>query len=55
MFSLQNPATSVVGSSQANDLAAGQTQSFEIFQYVPDDKYDAMQAASFNIVEASMY
>jgi len=39
----------------ANDLAAGQTQSFEIFQYVPDDKYDVMQTASFNIVEASMY
>ena len=39
----------------ANDLGAGQSQSFESFQFVTDDQFDAMQNASFNIVEASMY
>jgi hypothetical protein len=39
----------------ANDLGAGQSQSFELFQFVTDEKYDAMQSASFNIIEASMY
>ena len=39
----------------ANDLGAGQSQTFEVFQYIPDDKYDAMTEASFSIVEASMY
>ena len=39
----------------ANDLGAGQSQTFEVFQYIPDDKYDAMTDAAFSIVEASMY
>lgn len=39
----------------ANDLGAGQSQTFEVFQYIPDDKYDAMAEATFSIVEASMY
>lgn len=39
----------------ANDLGAGQSQTFEVFQYIPDDKYDAMAEAAFSIVEASMY
>ena len=39
----------------ANNLAAGQSQNFDIFQYVEPDKLDAMKNATFNIVEASMY
>ena len=39
----------------ANNLGAGQSQTFEAFQFISEDKYDAMQAASFNIVEVSMY
>ena len=39
----------------ANDLGAGQSQTFEVFQYIPDDKYNAMAEATFSIVEASMY
>ena len=39
----------------ANNLTAGQSQSFEIFTYVDSDKLDEMKNATFNIVEASMY
>lgn len=39
----------------ANDLAAGQSQSFDIFTYVSSDKLSAMQNATFKIIEASMY
>ncbi len=39
----------------ANDLGAGQSQTFDIFQFIEADKYDAYQSASFNIVEVSMY
>lgn len=39
----------------ANNLTAGQSQEFEIFTYVTSDQIDAMQNATFNIVEASMY
>ena len=39
----------------ANNLAAGQSQDFNIFQYVESDKLEAMKSATFNIVEASMY
>lgn len=39
----------------ANDLTAGQSQSFDIFTYVSSDKLEAMQNATFKIVEASMY
>ena len=35
--------------------AAGQSQSFDIFTYVSSDKLNAMQNATFKIVEASMY
>lgn len=37
----------------ANDLAAGQTQDFEIFTLVTSDQIDALRSATFNIVEAS--
>ncbi len=37
----------------ANDLNAGQTQDFEIFTYVADEKLSAMKSATFKIVEAS--
>lgn len=39
----------------ANDLTAGQSQSFEIFTYISSDKLDAMKNATFKIVEASAY
>ncbi len=39
----------------ANDLGAGQSQNFEAFTFISDDKYDAMSGAGFRIVEASMY
>ena len=39
----------------ANDLAAGQSQSFEIFTYISSDKLEAMKNATFKIIEASMY
>ena len=39
----------------ANNLTAGQSQDFNIFQYVEADKLEAMKSATFNIVEASMY
>lgn len=39
----------------ANSLNAGQGQEFKLFEYVESDKLDAMQNATFKIVEASMY
>lgn len=39
----------------ANNLTAGQSQDFEIFKYVTSEQLDAMQNATFNIVEASAY
>lgn len=39
----------------ANDLTAGQNQSFDIFTYVSSENLDAMQKATFKIVEASAY
>lgn len=39
----------------ANDLGAGQSQNFDIFTLVTSDKVDAMEKATFKIVEASMY
>lgn len=39
----------------ANDLAAGQSQSFDIFTLVTSDKINAMKNATFKIIEASMY
>ena len=38
-----------------NDLAAGQSQSFELFTFVEDEKIESMKKASFKIIEASMY
>lgn len=37
----------------ANDLNAGQSQQFKIFEYVENEKLDAMKKATFKIVEAS--
>lgn len=39
----------------ANNLTAGQSQNFDIFQFVSSDQIEAMQNAIFNIVEASAY
>ena len=39
----------------ANDLKAGQSQNFNIFEYVPSEELKDMQKATFKIVEVSMY
>ena len=39
----------------ANNLTAGQSQDFDIFQFVSSDQIDAMKNATFKIVEAAMY
>lgn len=39
----------------ANDLAAGQSQNFDIFTLVTSDKIDTMKNATFKIIEASVY
>lgn len=38
-----------------NNLTAGQSQDFDIFQFVSSDQIEAMQNATFKIVEASAY
>lgn len=37
----------------ANSLGAGQTQEFKIFEYIEDEKLEAMKKATFKIVEVS--
>lgn len=60
-FSIQVEAVDANGSRinqdyvYANNLTAGQSQDFDIFQFVSTDKIEAMQNATFNIVEASSY
>ena len=60
-FSIQVEAVDSNGSRinqdyiYANNLTAGQSQEFEIFKFVPEDKLEAMKNATFKIVEASMY
>ena len=39
----------------ANDLNAGQSQSFDVFEYVESEKIEQMKKAQFKIVEASVY
>lgn len=39
----------------ANDLGAGQTQSFKAFAFITSDKVEAMKAATFKIVSVSQY
>ena len=39
----------------ADNLAAGQTQDFEIFNLIESEKVDAMKNATFKIVEVSVY
>lgn len=38
-----------------NNLAAGQSQNFDIFTLVTSDKIDTMKNATFKIIEASVY
>ena len=60
-YSIQIEAVSEDGSRiaqdyvYANDLNAGQSQSFDIFTFVSSDKLESMKNATFKIVEASMY
>ncbi len=39
----------------ANDLRAGQSQDFKIFELIESDKINDFKNATFNVVEASMY
>lgn len=39
----------------ANDLGAGQSQNFKVFEYISSDNYEAMKEAKFNIVSVSEY
>lgn len=39
----------------ANSLTAGQSQEFELFEYVESEKIEKMKNATFKIVEASVY
>ena len=39
----------------ANSLGANQSQDFDIFTYVSSEDLEAMQNATFNVVEVSMY
>lgn len=60
-FSITIEATSSDGTRidtdyiYANDLLAGQSQSFDLFTYVSDSDLDEMKSAKFNVIEASMY
>lgn len=60
-FSIQVEAVDANGSRIANDyiyannLNAGQSQEFKLFEYVESDKLNLMKNATFKIVEASMY
>lgn len=60
-FSIQIEAVDSTGARinndyvYANNLTAGQSQSFEIFTYISSDKLEAMKNATFKIVEVSMY
>lgn len=38
-----------------SNLGAGQSQEFDIFTYVNSEDIEALQSASFQIIEASMY
>lgn len=60
-FNIQVEAVSTDGTRissdyiYVNNLNAGQSQNFEIFTYIPEDKLEVMRGATFKIVEASMY
>lgn len=60
-FSIQIEAINSDGSRitsdyiYANDLSAGQSQNFKLFNYVSSDNLEAMKNATFKIVEVSMY
>ncbi len=60
-FNIQVEAVDVNGNRinqdyiYANNLTAGQSQDFDLFQFVSSNEIEAMQNATFNIVEASAY
>lgn len=60
-FSIQIEAVDANGSRidtdyvYANSLGANQSQDFDIFTYVSSEDLEAMQSATFNVVEVSMY
>ena len=39
----------------ANNLASGQSQDFNLFEYVSSDNLNKMKNATFKVIEASMY
>lgn len=60
-FSIQIEAINSDGSRitndyiYANDLGAGQSQDFKLFEYVESDKVESLKNATFKIVGVSMY
>lgn len=60
-FNIQVEATDKEGNRinqdyiYANNLTAGQSQDFDIFEFVSSDQIESMKNATFKIVEASMY
>ena len=60
-FTIQIEAVDASGSRidtdyvYANSLGANQSQDFDIFTYVSSEDLEAMQSATFNVVEVSMY
>lgn len=60
-FSIQIEAVSQEGTRittdyiYANNLTAGQSQEFKVFEYVQSENLEKMKNAKFNIVEVSMY
>lgn len=60
-FSIQIEAVDANGSRiatdyiYANSLGANQSQNFDIFTYVSSDDLEAMQSATFDVAEVSMY
>lgn len=60
-FNIQVEAINADGSRIANDyiyvnsLNAGQSQEFNLFEYVESEKLEMMKNATFKIVEVSMY
>ena len=60
-FSIQIEAVDASGSRittdyiNADSLGANQSQDFDIFTYVSSEDLEAMQSATFNVVEISMY
>ena len=60
-FSIEIEAVSADGTRidtdiiYANNLSAGQSQNFDIFNFESDDTIEELKSATFKVIEASMY